>query len=1429
MSKSLWSRSVWNSLFNRVSGSRRLSRRRSSLRTNWKHGQPIEALEQRVVLAAVAVTVDSAAGMLSLVSTAGNTNEVVVVRAGATFTEVLVGGKLTTRIESLNSANLLTVNFNGAGSTGTGDSLSISGVAGTSLTVGLTDVERLQLNSATGTTVTSSTAADSPLTLVTSTITGALTLTHDGNIVQSGKLIVSGNTTLTAVSGSTDMNITLATSGNAFGVLALTGAAITINESSPTAISGTTASGALTVTSSGSITTSGALSVTGSGATSLTSNGSSINVSGVFSSSGNVSLRGVNVTFTDTAASSTLDLRTVTATSNLSVTAEGGAITHTSGNITVGSLASFTTGTSAATRADITLTAGSNNFGSFSATGRAISLTEKSSTDLATVNAVTNSSGGDLTITSSGAITDSGVVDVDGATSLTARNSAIALNSATNEFAGTIFFSGTNVALTDNDGATVLGASTSTAKGDLNLITTGTGAGVSQTGALIVSGRATVTATGKDINLGSANKFGSISVFGQDVTINETDATDLFDSSVTDDFVLTTTGAVTDSGNLNIDDMTSITAGAGKSITLDGTASTFDGQINLTSSTGAGTLVNTVASVLGNVTLKTFSLTSSAAVSQATSTEITVTGLLTVDATGSTIAIGTQTSTTDIFGSVSLRGTTVDIEEDNATNLAASVITGNFTLDSTTGGVSDSGDLAITGTTDIDAGSTNDITLDSSGSTFGETATTTDLVLNGNDISVLDNSDATKLGNVTATTGTLTVTANGAITDTGTITVTGGNLATFNAIGDDITLDSSNSQYTGAISLIGDDAVLSTGANAKATGDAAVDLGTSNVATLSVTTTNGNLTDSGAVKVGATTTLNTGTADITLNSSFNSFGELVLTSDAVTINERGDTDLGASTVTSLVVTSTGGIENNGTGVLNVSGATTLTANGGAISLTSDNTLNGTLNLVATTNISVRNTVATELGGVSTPLDFTLTTTTDAVTQTGNAFVGDLATITATGADITLNQSNAFGRLAFSGATVTIDETSADGTVLEASSATTALTITSAGNITDNGAVTAAGTTNLNAGTENITLDQTGNSFVMLELIGDVVEIFNSNATDGTDLGTSTIGTSLTLTSADGVTQTGNVSVVNALTISAGTAGAGNIVLGNANTLAVGSISVTATDVTITESSANGVILGQSVVNGNLVLATIGDVTDSGRLSVTGTTTITTTGDNIILDQTNAGGAPVSTFTGAIALSGSNITLASGAGLTLGNITATANLDISANGDVTNVLTIGTGTTDGTYGALVVTGTTSIDATLGANNHTIALDLANNGSTFGTTPVTTASVVDTTNPTLSITTASTTVASGNTITVTFTFDSAVTGFVFEDIVIGGTGTFTVTTAFSGMGTTYTVSGMVAPAGETVTFDVAANKAQETSSGIGNLVATRLTVSIESGLV
>ena len=211
MLKSRLGRSVWESFVSRFAGSRRLTRQsRRSLRPRSDAAVELEKLEQRLVLAAVGVTYS--AGTLTLVSTSGNTNEVVSVKAGSAFTDVLVGGKLTTRVIGATSLNIDTISFNGRG--GTADSLNVSGINNVGIfNVDLTDVEKLQLSTTAATTdVDSSTAAGSTLTLVTSTVAGALDITHDGAVAQSGRLLVSGLTTIAAGAGT--KNITLSTAGN---------------------------------------------------------------------------------------------------------------------------------------------------------------------------------------------------------------------------------------------------------------------------------------------------------------------------------------------------------------------------------------------------------------------------------------------------------------------------------------------------------------------------------------------------------------------------------------------------------------------------------------------------------------------------------------------------------------------------------------------------------------------------------------------------------------------------------------------------------------------------------------------------------------------------------------------------------------------------------------------------------------------------------------------------------------------------------------------------------------------------------------------------------------------------------------------------------------------------------------------------------------
>ena len=101
------------------------------------------------------------------------------------------------------------------------------------------------------------------------------------------------------------------------------------------------------------------------------------------------------------------------------------------------------------------------------------------------------------------------------------------------------------------------------------------------------------------------------------------------------------------------------------------------------------------------------------------------------------------------FGALALTGANVAVTENAAMELAASTISGTASFDSTDNAITDSGTLAITGATTIDAG-TGNITLDETASTFGS------LALTGANVAVTEN-DATELAASTVS-GTFDIT-----------------------------------------------------------------------------------------------------------------------------------------------------------------------------------------------------------------------------------------------------------------------------------------------------------------------------------------------------------------------------------------------------------------------------------------------------------------------------------------------------------------------------------------------------------------------------------------------------------------------------------------------------------------------------------------------
>ena len=1226
MSKSLLSRSVWESLVSRITGKGRMSRsRRRTLRPDYNGAVAAESLETRIV---PTVSATFNAGTLALVGDAV-TNEVVTVKAGAAFTDVSVNGQFVARLNAATSNNITGITFNGGASAG--DALSITGV-NQGITVGLTDVEKLSLTSTRDTTVTS----DEPLILGTSTVSGTLKVTPTGALTQSGKVIVSGTTTIV----NTGNAITLTTAGNSFGTLELAGAAVSIVEAGATDLGISTITGGLTLTSRGAITDSGALSVSG-GSTTLTSVGNSITLDVPTSTfSNNFVLSGTDIAVTDSSAAV---LGKTTATGTLSVTSSGGTITE-AGALKVGGLATFTT-----TNAAVTLNTTVNNYGSVSVSSGSgnVTLDERSATDLAGITTT-----GTLTVTSSGAITDSGVISA-GATTLTSTGRAITLDEASTF--GALTLSGSNVAISDSD-ATVLTTVTATGTFDLT-----SGGAISQTGNVSVIGRATFNATG-NINLdtgASTINFGSLSLNGVDATIVEDSATDLFTSVLTGNLDVTATGHVTDSGDLTIGGTTTITAsGTTRSITLDSAGSEFTGTVALSAAKNVA-ITNVLATQLAAVmaTTGTFNLTSGGDVTQSAGVITATGGRTTIDATGYDITLNSANN----FSSLALDGRNVAVTDANTLDLSTTNATGTLTVVTTAGGLTDSGTVNVVGNTSLTS-TGQAITLDSSASTFGGT-----LAVIGSNVAVRD-SDLNGVALATSTmSGTLAITAGGDITDSGTITAVG---ATFNAGTADITLDNVNNVLSGgSVSLIGTDATLT-----PTTGSTTIDLGTVTLAGDFILTTADAVSDSGTVSVIGTVTINaTAANNIILNSAANTFGTLVLTGNAVTIVEAAATDLGATTAAGgLTVTSSGAITDSGTIV--VTGATSLTATGSSITLDSaTNTFSAGLTLTGSDITIVDSDTDTALTAVTATGAFTVSNTGAAgsITDAGTISVGGLATISKTnGAVILDSATNSFGSI---GVTANDDSTIVEknATNLAASTisgTTKNLSVTSGGAVTDSGNISVTGTTTIATpiGAGAITLDSTGNVLAGdLILTGSNVAVTNSTATV---IGATTALGTLSVTSNGAVTQTGTVTSGGATTISAATF---NITLASASNN-FGSIAVVGANVSIVENSATD--LAASTVSGTFGLTSGGQVTDSGTLAITGTVTISAAGFDITLDGS------ASTF-GTLVLTGKNIAVTEDAAVDLGAITATGTLTIYAGGavtdsgalDVTGQVTIDAGT------------------------------------------------------------------------------------------------------------------------------------------------------------
>ena len=225
-----------------------------------------------------------------------------------------------------------------------------------------------------------------------------------------------------------------------------------------------------------------------------------------------------------------------------------------------------------------------------------------------------------------------------------------------------------------------------------------------------------------------------------------------------------------------------------------------------------------------------------------------------------------------------------------------------------------------------------------------------------------------------------------------------------------------------------------------------------------------------------------------------------------------------------------------------------------------------------------------------------------------------------------------------------------------------------------------------------------------------------NEADEINLNASTISSTLSLTTAGEVTQSGTLDVTGAMTVNSGDS---DITLSNASNVFTGTVTfnglTSASNLHIVDMTALDLQSGLSV--NNLTVNAAG-ITQSGPLTAAGTTTLVAVGNTITLAHGS------NDFQGEVIISSAtNATLVDSNGITLGGpSTVTGLYDVTADGitlsgavsagSVDFDVDAGVGSiTDGGSGSLAVTGTTSLIA---LPSDDVTLD--NAGNEFGTVTI-----------------------------------------------------------------------------------------------------------------
>ena len=710
------------------------------------------------IIMADGASIDAGSGTITLTSTGANSGNITVgelTTTNSTSSAVILTSDLAIVDAGATGTNIIattgTVTLTGATGIGSGDAIetntavlvldSNQSIQIANSTTNLTD---LTLTLDPGSTVDTYSITDGNMTLTLAdsgadTDIGGLTLsagnlnfslnTDTGAITTSGAMNVgTGSFALTNNDTGTGSAITLSNT--------LAAGSLTVNANGQfsdinlsAAITITTGAVTLTADDAVNINSGGSITANGTGNVSLTANnvttdGNSFDViqmssgTSIDAGSGTITLTAVGVNAsnntlrqltTTNSSSSALVINalgnvalndTVSVTGDMSVTSSGN-ISQTA-TLTIGGASSFDTSASTGT---ITLTQANAFTGAVtlsSGTGAA-QLTDSTDTILAA-----STLGGNLTVTSSGAITQTGALSVTGTSSFTVSSAnAMTLTNTSNSFTGAVTLSsGTGAVQLTDSSDTILAASTLSG----NLTVTSSGA-ITQTGVLSVAGTSSFTVSGSNaMTLTQANTFtGAVTLSSGTGAVQITDSSTLIlaastlggdltasaDNGLTINGDLTTTGNMTldgdldniSTGTLTIASGVTLTANSGGAITLDATTGGIIASGAITLKAVNGITINDDFTGSGAMTLNSDSDSDGTG-------DLTLANNVDIDSSGNSIEI-TQADTSV--------GSSVTV------NAGSAGITSNFTKAVTVDGADAS---IITAAGSLTTTSTGNITVD---------------------------------------------------------------------------------------------------------------------------------------------------------------------------------------------------------------------------------------------------------------------------------------------------------------------------------------------------------------------------------------------------------------------------------------------------------------------------------------------------------------------------------------------------------------------------------------------------------------------------------------------------------------------------------------------------------------------------------------------